>query len=229
MDAWSIAGSKTCWIICGKVTCWIASNQIRVSSRPGCAAATRPPAAALNCCCWRKWSQIAGGPCSGQAVGRAWAVGLRFSDLHGRAAGIAATVEEIADGGRRRLRFTGIENVLTELDRLGETPLPPYIRRGAPLGQPPGPGCLQDQERYQTVYARASGSVAAPTAGLHFTEAFLGQIRARGVQICFVTLHVGAGTFAPVKSDLVADHRMHRGAFRNQRGNGAVDHSRQDP
>jgi S-adenosylmethionine:tRNA ribosyltransferase-isomerase len=118
---------------------------------------------------------------------------------------IAATVEEIAPDGRRRLQFSGVKNILTELDALGETPLPPYIQRPAPRPQ--------DRERYQTVYARAPGSVAAPTAGLHFTNALLENIRARGVQICFVTLHVGAGTFAPVKTSSLAEHRMHPERF----------------
>lgn len=118
---------------------------------------------------------------------------------------ITATVEEIAGDGRRRLRFGGVENILTELDALGETPLPPYIRRTRPLPE--------DRQRYQTVYARAPGSVAAPTAGLHFTEAALALIRARGVKTCFVTLHAGPGTFAPVKADFLADHRMHQEQF----------------
>ena len=98
-----------------------------------------------------------------------------------------------------------VNNIFTELDALGEVPLPPYIGRD---GTEP-----EDRERYQTVYARAPGSVAAPTAGLHFTEALLEKIRARGVRICFVTLHVGAGTFAPVKAEFVAEHRMHRERF----------------
>jgi S-adenosylmethionine:tRNA ribosyltransferase-isomerase len=114
---------------------------------------------------------------------------------------ITATVEEVAADGRRRLRFHGVNNILNELDALGETPLPPYIHRAARQAE--------DRERYQTVYARPPGSVAAPTAGLHFTEGMLARLRALGVQICFVTLHVGAGTFAPVKADLLADHRMH--------------------
>ena len=116
--------------------------------------------------------------------------------------GIVATVEEINAAGHRRLRFSEVNNIFTELDALGEVPLPPYLGRD---GTEP-----EDRERYQTVYARAPGSVAAPTAGLHFTEALLEKIRARGVKICFVTLHVGAGTFAPVKAEFLAEHRMHR-------------------
>ncbi len=116
-----------------------------------------------------------------------------------------ATVEETNDQGHRRLRFDGPRNILEEIVRLGETPLPPYIGRLAEESI--------DRERYQTVYARAAGSVAAPTAGLHFTEELLGKIRARGVRVCFVTLHVGLGTFAPVKADNVEDHVMHEERF----------------
>jgi S-adenosylmethionine:tRNA ribosyltransferase-isomerase len=91
------------------------------------------------------------------------------------------------------------------LDVLGETPLPPYIER---LGER-----AADRDRYQTVYARAAGSVAAPTAGLHFTQELLEKIRARGTRVCFVTLHVGLGTFAPVKEERLEDHVMHEERF----------------
>jgi S-adenosylmethionine:tRNA ribosyltransferase-isomerase len=139
--------------------------------------------------------------------GRRARLGTRMEllNLQSKPAGITATVEEINAAGHRRLRFSGVNNIFTELDALGEVPLPPYIERD---GTEP-----EDRERYQTVYARAPGSVAAPTAGLHFTEALLEKIRARGVRICFVTLHVGAGTFAPVKEEFVAEHRMHRERF----------------
>jgi len=139
--------------------------------------------------------------------GRRARIGTRIELLSpGRKpAGIAAIVEDVNAAGHRRLRFSEVKNIFTELDALGEVPLPPYIGRDAP--EP------EDRERYQTVYARAPGSVAAPTAGLHFTEALLGEIRARGVTVCFVTLHVGAGTFAPVKTELVAEHRMHEERF----------------
>jgi S-adenosylmethionine:tRNA ribosyltransferase-isomerase len=124
---------------------------------------------------------------------------IELLEAGGKDAGVAAVVEEIAADGRRRLRFVGVEN------RLGETPLPPYI----------SPTTMEapHRERYQTVYARADGSVAAPTAGLHFTEALLAQLRATGVRVCFVTLHVGPGTFAPVKTELIAEHRMHEERF----------------
>ncbi len=139
--------------------------------------------------------------------GRRARLGTRIEILDHRQwpAGIAATVEEINLAGHRRLRFSEVNNIFTELDALGEVPLPPYIGRD---GTEP-----EDRARYQTVYARAPGSVAAPTAGLHFTEALLEKIRARGVKIGFVTLHVGAGTFAPVKAEFLAEHRMHRERF----------------
>ncbi|MGD1084768.1 MAG: tRNA preQ1(34) S-adenosylmethionine ribosyltransferase-isomerase QueA [Verrucomicrobiota bacterium] len=130
---------------------------------------------------------------------------IAILSVNHRPSGVTATVEEIGAGGRRRLRFGGVENILTALDALGETPLPPYIRREVPLPE--------DRERYQTVYAGPPGSVAAPTAGLHFTGETLARIRAAGVKTCFVTLHVGPGTFAPVKTDLVAEHRMHEERF----------------
>ncbi|KTT19603.1 tRNA preQ1(34) S-adenosylmethionine ribosyltransferase-isomerase QueA [Pseudomonas putida] len=97
------------------------------------------------------------------------------------------------------LRFT--EEVLPLLDRVGHMPLPPYIDR-------PDEGA--DRERYQTVYAEKAGAVAAPTAGLHFDEALLEQIAAKGVEQAFVTLHVGAGTFQPVRVDKIEDHHMHK-------------------
>jgi S-adenosylmethionine:tRNA ribosyltransferase-isomerase len=139
--------------------------------------------------------------------GRRARLGARVEllDHRRRPAGILATVEEINAAGHRRLRFTGVDNILDLLDALGEVPLPPYIERD---GMEP-----EDRERYQTVYARAPGSVAAPTAGLHFTEALLEKIRARGVKVWFVTLQVGAGTFAPVKAEWVAEHQMHRERF----------------
>ena len=112
---------------------------------------------------------------------------------------------ETNEEGHRRLQFSGTPDISLELDRLGEVPLPPYIERQFQLPE--------DKERYQTVYAKTAGSVAAPTAGLHFTPELLEQIRARGVQICFVTLHVGAGTFLPVKTETLAAHKMHEERF----------------
>jgi len=121
----------------------------------------------------------------------------------GKPTEVRATVLEINQEGHRRLRFTGTKNIFDALDRLGEVPLPPYISR------PKASKAAADRERYQTVFAQPPGSVAAPTAGLHFTESLLAEIRARGVQICFVTLHVGLGTFASVKTETLAEHKMH--------------------
>jgi S-adenosylmethionine:tRNA ribosyltransferase-isomerase len=104
------------------------------------------------------------------------------------------------DGDLFRLRFTRDEPVLALLDRHGEVPLPPYITH-APVAE--------DECRYQTVYARAPGAVAAPTAGLHFDEPLLDRLHAQGVETAFLTLHVGAGTFQPVRVHDLADHRMH--------------------
>ena len=114
---------------------------------------------------------------------------------------VTATNEE----GHRRLRFDGTENISRELESLGEIPLPPYIVRTLPREE--------DRERYQTIFAQTSGSVAAPTAGLHFTEALLKKLHERGVEICYVTLHVGFGTFAPVKVETLSEHHMHEERF----------------
>lgn len=104
--------------------------------------------------------------------------------------------------GERRIRFSGTdgENFFALIDRIGHVPLPPYISR---------PDSVDDRERYQTVYAEQRGSVAAPTAGLHFTPEILERIRQRGVQTAFVTLHVGLGTFQPVRVERVEDHKIH--------------------
>jgi S-adenosylmethionine:tRNA ribosyltransferase-isomerase len=109
--------------------------------------------------------------------------------------------------GHCRLRFTGARDIKDLLEELGEVPLPPYITRKE-TGQLP-----EDKDRYQTVYAQSDGSVAAPTAGLHFTGELLDKIRARGVKVCFVTLHVGPGTFLPVKTENLSEHTMHEERF----------------
>jgi S-adenosylmethionine:tRNA ribosyltransferase-isomerase len=122
----------------------------------------------------------------------------------GRAAGdIHGDVVGINDEGHRRVVFHGVDDIRDALPVMGEVPLPPYIRRGAAKELKP------DEARYQTVVARHPGSVAAPTAGLHFTREFLDGLERLGVRVCFVTLHVGLGTFAPVKADNVAGHVMH--------------------
>ncbi|HEX4266063.1 MAG TPA: tRNA preQ1(34) S-adenosylmethionine ribosyltransferase-isomerase QueA [Verrucomicrobiae bacterium] len=125
----------------------------------------------------------------------------------GKSGEVRATVLEKNAEGHSRLRFIGTNNVFEELDQLGEVPLPPYIHRDH--GAPDSDTMRFDRERYQTVFAQPPGSVAAPTAGLHFTESLLDAIRARGVQICFVTLHVGLGTFLPVKAESLDAHTMH--------------------
>jgi S-adenosylmethionine:tRNA ribosyltransferase-isomerase len=130
---------------------------------------------------------------------------IQILDKNKNPSAFDATVREINAEGHRRLEFSGPKNIWTELDALGETPLPPYIERA---GEQPA-----DRERYQTVYAREAGSVAAPTAGLHFTNELLERIRERGVRVCFVTLHVGPGTFAPVKAEQLEDHVMHEERF----------------
>ena len=118
---------------------------------------------------------------------------------------LSATVTAVNAEGHRRLSFCGVPDVRALLDRIGEVPLPPYIQRA---------GVSEfDATRYQTVYARHEGSVAAPTAGLHFTQALLQQLRGKGVDIRSVTLHVGLGTFAPVKTDLIEQHVMHEEDF----------------
>lgn len=128
-----------------------------------------------------------------------------FRDTNGQPTKVQATIAKVNDKGHRQLRFSGTPDIGRELDHLGEIPLPPYIHRDAKLAE--------DKERYQTVFAKADGSIAAPTAGLHFTPELLAQIRARGVKICFVTLHVGLGTFLPVKSETLAAHKMHEERF----------------
>ena len=111
---------------------------------------------------------------------------------------LKATVESVAEGGNRIVRFDYEGIFLEVLERLGKMPLPPYIKEE-----------LQDNERYQTVYSREIGSAAAPTAGLHFTKELMEKIAAKGVKLCYVTLHVGLGTFRPVKAEEIEDHEMH--------------------
>ena len=110
---------------------------------------------------------------------------------------IGEIVDELP-GGNRLVKFSYEGIFLEVLDRLGKMPLPPYIKAE-----------LQDRERYQTVYSKVNGSAAAPTAGLHFTPELLLQLQEMGVKIGYVTLHVGLGTFRPVKEDEIADHEMH--------------------
>lgn len=115
---------------------------------------------------------------------------------------LEAEVLEILDGGNRKVKFiyTGIFNEI--LDKIGLMPLPPYIKES-----------LEEKDKYQTVYAKDLGSSAAPTAGLHFTEELLDKIRKKGVEIANVTLHVGIGTFRPVKVENIEEHKMHSEHF----------------
>ena len=111
---------------------------------------------------------------------------------------LTATVESVQPDGNRLIRFHYDGIFLEILDKLGTMPLPPYIKEK-----------LDDPERYQTVYSKTPGSAAAPTAGLHFTPELLEQLKNKGVNLAFVTLHVGLGTFRPVKEDEITDHVMH--------------------
>lgn len=116
---------------------------------------------------------------------------------------LKAIVEEELDHGGRIIRFEYEGIFLENLESLGEMPLPPYIKER-----------LEDPERYQTVYAKENGSAAAPTAGLHFTQALLDQIAAKGIRLAYVTLHVGLGTFRPVSVANIAEHEMHSEFYR---------------
>lgn len=111
---------------------------------------------------------------------------------------LKATVAEVKDDGNRIVDFECDENFFSTLDKIGQMPLPPYITEE-----------LKDKERYQTVYSHELGSAAAPTAGLHFTKELMQRIKDKGVNIAYVTLHVGLGTFRPVKVDDVTKHKMH--------------------
>lgn len=111
---------------------------------------------------------------------------------------MTATVVEVKDDGNRIVEFECEDNFFSALDRIGQMPLPPYITEE-----------LKDKERYQTVYSHELGSAAAPTAGLHFTNELMEKIKTKGINIAYVTLHVGLGTFRPVKVDDVTKHKMH--------------------
>ena len=127
--------------------------------------------------------------------------GVQILDKSHNSSHLTATVCAVNDEGQRQLLFFGVPDLQAELDNLGEVPLPPYIERTAPN--------TADKLRYQTVYAEPAGSVAAPTAGLHFTDDLLEKMRKRGVKICSVTLHVGLGTFSPIKTERLDEHAMH--------------------
>jgi S-adenosylmethionine:tRNA ribosyltransferase-isomerase len=122
-------------------------------------------------------------------------IGSRFVFGNGE---LKAEVVSISEGGSRIVKFEFVGIFEEVLDKLGEMPLPPYITEK-----------LQDTERYQTVFSKQVGSAAAPTAGLHFTKELIAQIKAKGIEIAFVTLHIGLGTFRPVKAKTVEEHEMH--------------------
>ena len=122
-------------------------------------------------------------------------IGTRFVFGGGK---LTAEILDVLEDGNRIAKFFCDGSLYTVLDEIGQTPLPPYITKK-----------LEDKERYQTVYSRETGSAAAPTAGLHFTLEQMDDLRARGINIAYVTLHVGLGTFRPVKEENVADHKMH--------------------
>lgn len=121
--------------------------------------------------------------------------GSRFTFGNGK---LKAEIIETVEGGNRIARFECEDGFFTVLEEIGQMPLPPYITEK-----------LEDKERYQTVYSRESGSSAAPTAGLHFTNDMLNNIKSNGINIAYVTLHVGLGTFRPVKEDNIQNHKMH--------------------
>lgn len=151
---------------------------------------TSQPAADLNVAAWpRDWAALVR-PGARLRAGRA----VRIAD------DLEVEIIDVRADGTRRVRLTTAGDVRRAIERHGRMPLPPYIEREAEA---------TDAERYQTVYARSEGSVAAPTAGLHFTPALLAAVRAKGVEIARVVLHVGVGTFRPVEAEDPADHPMH--------------------
>ena len=127
--------------------------------------------------------------------GRRAKVGTRFVFGDGL---LRAEVLDVLEGGNRLVEFTCDGDIFSVLDQIGQMPLPPYITEK-----------LQDKERYQTVYSHELGSAAAPTADLHFTQELMGRLEKMGVRMAYVTLHVGLGTFRPVKEDNILEHKMH--------------------
>ena len=140
--------------------------------------------------------------------GRKMRVGerIRFED------GLVGEIIARGDFGERTIRFHTAADLFQEFDKIGHMPLPPYIKR---------PDVAADRERYQTVFAREKGSVAAPTAGLHFTPEILAACRARGAQVAYVTLHVGLGTFQPLHAERVEDGKLHAESYQITEENAA--------
>src|SRR5213592_5230989 len=134
--------------------------------------------------------------------GRKIGIGEKLS--FGDAGQLQGEVIERGKFGQRRIRFSSSEDFFALVESIGHVPLPPYIAR---------PDNPEDRERYQTIYARERGSVAAPTAGLHFTPEILDRIRARGIQTAEITLHVGLGTFQPLRGEQVEQNTLHKENF----------------
>ncbi len=144
-------------------------------------------------------------PCIWQALvrpGRKLGVGEKI--VFGEHQELKAEIIARQEFGERTVRFEAVPDFFATVEALGHIPLPPYIDR---------PDHPEDRDRYQTVYAQQPGSAAAPTAGLHFTQEILSRIRERGVEIADLTLHVGLGTFQPVRAEIVEEHEIHREAF----------------
>lgn len=135
--------------------------------------------------------------------GRKIGVGERL--FFGEGDELQAEVTARAQFGERHIRFSPVDDFFGSVEKIGHVPLPPYIARE---------DSLSDRERYQTVYAHETGSVAAPTAGLHFTPEILARLHGRGIETAEITLHVGLGTFQPVRTERVEDHHLHREAYR---------------
>jgi S-adenosylmethionine:tRNA ribosyltransferase-isomerase len=114
---------------------------------------------------------------------------------------LSGTIGEVLEDGRRIVRFNSVKPFESALDSVGQTPLPPYIKRDVGSSE-------QDRERYQTIYARNRGAIAAPTAGLHFSSAVMERIKSAGIIVAEITLHVGYGTFEPVRVDNLEEHRV---------------------
>jgi S-adenosylmethionine:tRNA ribosyltransferase-isomerase len=132
---------------------------------------------------------------------------IAIKNRNGEPTSLTAEILEKNEEGHAHVRFEGTNNFLSDLGNIGEMPLPPYIQRDSYSQN------KEDTERYQTVYAKPAGSIAAPTAGLHFTKTLLDQLRVTGVEIHTLTLHVGLGTFAPVKSNEIHGHELHTESF----------------
>ncbi len=154
--------------------------------------------------------QLSAAPIEWEALvhpGRKLGIGERVyfgADADESSHDLAAEIVDRGTFGERHLRFDPVEDFFAVLGRIGHIPLPPYIDR---------PDTAEDREHYQTVYAKPPGSVAAPTAGLHFTAEILDQIHRRGIETAEITLHVGLGTFQPVREEVVEEHKLHREWF----------------